>query len=266
MGRPILLNGLGARFDTQEIVSGADADTYTAGTRGYLQDGRVFYWCVSTTSATAAAGTTMSTAAIVANHQNLGTTTNSMVVGATRIPEGAITVGGTAITENQYQDGFLCVVDSTPGGGEGTYYRIREHDASAGGAADISVVLYDPIRVASDANTEVTFHKNPYRDPVLSATTDVDTVLGVTNVAVTTGATTRVGFWIQSQGITTAFVTGTPAVGTELVRSTSTQGHMIAQDIVEQTATLDIAPVLATMATVGINGEVQVVNLKIRGL
>lgn len=263
MGRPILLNGTGSPIDTQEIVSGALADTHIAGTPGYLSDGRVYYWCVSTTSATAAAGKTISTAAIVANHQNLATTTASLIVGSTKIASGAITLGATLATENQYQDGYLCVVD---GGGEGTFYRIREHSAGTSAGSDISVVLYDPIRVVSDANTEVTFHKNPYRDPVLSAVTDVDTVLGVTNVAVTTGATTRVGFWVQSQGICPAFVDGTPAVGQEMVRSVSVQGNMVAQDIVETTATLDIAPVLANMATVGINGEVQVVNLKIRGL
>lgn len=263
MGKPIFRNGAGSSVDTQEIVSGAAASAIKAGTAAYLDDGRVFRWCISSTSATASAGMTMATAAIVANHQNLATTTASMAVGSTRIVTGAITVGATAMAENAYQDGYLGVVD---GGGEGTLYKIREHSASAGSAADIEVILYDPIRVVSDANTEVTFHKNPYKDPVLSATTDVDTILGVTNVAVTTGATTPVGFWIQSQGLTAAFVTGTPAVGATVLRSTSTQGHMIVQDIVEGTATLDIAPVLGTMATVGINGEVQLVNLRIQGL
>jgi hypothetical protein len=263
MGKPILINGAASPVDTHDIVSGAAARTHRAGTPGYLSCGRVFYWCISSTSATAAAGKTMSTAAIVANHQNLATTTTAWSVGQTVIPAGTITLGATALTENQYADGWLCVVD---GQGEGTYYQIREHDAGTSAGTDFTIVLYDAIRVASDASTEVTFHKNTYTDPVLSAVTDIDTVLGVPNVAVTTGATTAVGFWVQSQGLCPCFVDGTPAVGQEMVRSVSVQGNMGAQDIVETTATLDVAPVLGNMATVGINGEVQLVNLKIRGL
>lgn len=266
MGRPILLNGTASTVDTHEIVSyssypvsttsGLAPQNLTPGDIGYLSCGRIFRWCYSATSATAAAGKTMSNPAIVANHQNLATTTTSLAVGSTRVVAGAITLGATAATENQYQEGFLAVM---LGGGVGTYYRIREHSLGTSAGSDIEVILYDPIQVASDATTTVTFVKNPFHNPVLSAVTEIDTIIGVPNVAVTTGATNPVGFWVQVAGVCPTFVDGTPAVGSAMVRSTAVQGNL------EVNAAAKIGQNIGTMGTVGINGQVQIVNLAIPG-
>ena len=74
------------------------------------------------------------------------------------------------------------------------------------------------------------------------------------------GDTTTQYFWAQTQGYCGAFVSGTPAVGTPLMRSDTTAG------LFEARGGADEEDAIANMVTVGITGEIQAVNLKIRGL
>jgi hypothetical protein len=182
---------------------------------------------------------------------NLATTTAALAVGSTSVT--GITLGTAAITANQYAGAWLMVVD---GGGEGTYYRIRSHDAGTASSADFTLQLYDPIRVASDANTEVTLLESKYRGLQQSNTDNADVVVCVPNVLVPAGNTTPQYFWGQTRGYCPAFVVGTPAVGSGLMVSDTTAGML------ELRAETDLDPAVAEMVTVGITGEVQVVNLK----
>jgi hypothetical protein len=196
-----------------------------------------------------------------AQNVNLATTTAALAVGSLSVT--GITLGSSALTANQYQNGYLMVVD---GGGEGTYYKIREHDAGTASSADFTLQLFDPIEVASDANTEVSLVQNKYKNPQQSNTDQADVVVGVPNVLVPIGSTTTQYFWCQTKGYCPCFVVGTPAVGQAMMASATTAGQMDAQDIIEGTGTLNVEPVTGYMVTVGITGEVQVVDLQIQGL
>lgn len=238
---------------------------YALGTAGYDEEGRVWRYCKQTSSAAIVAGELQVGVEIVANHQNLATNAAALVTGALEIPSGTITLGATALTANQYAEGTIMVVD---GGGEGSYYKIRSHDAGTSGGTDFTVKLFSPIRGdAEDANTEVSFFKNLYDSPQQSNTDQADVAVGVANVDVGAGDTTPQYFWAQTQGLCACFVVGTPAVGSPMMISATTAGRM---DIVDETSTgtsaQNVGPVVGYMRSVGITGEVQAVELAIRGL
>jgi len=244
---PVLTNGLGSPQDNQEIST---TQHHELGTRGELA-GNTWRYCCST------GGSALTRGEVIVNEEitvcvNLPTTTSALVVGSTSVT--GITLGTAAITENQFAEGWLMVVD---GGGEGTYYRIKSHDAGTSASSDFTLQLWDPIVVASDANTEVSLLENKYRGLQQSNTDNADVVVGVANVTVPIGSTTPQYFWAQTKGYCPAFVVGTPAVGAGLMVSDTTAGMF------ELRAESDLDPAVAEMVTVGITGEVQVVNMKI---
>lgn len=254
MAHPILQNGLGSPQSTQAVSTD---QKHEIGTGAYLPGGKVWYYAKHTGAGTLTRGELLVAEDLAANHQNLATATGALSVGSNSVPAGNITLGATALTANQYADGELHVVD---GGGEGTSYKIRSHDAGTSAGTDFTLDLYDSIVVASDADTEVTLVQNKYTNPQQSNTDNADVVLGVPNVAVPAGSTNAQYFWVQTQGYCPAFVVGTPAVGTNLMVSDTTAGMM------ELRAETDLDATVAFMVTVGITGEVQVVDLQIQGL
>ncbi|TFG64700.1 MAG: hypothetical protein E4H28_04935 [Gemmatimonadales bacterium] len=247
---PILHNGEGSPQDTGEVRT---APAHELGQEGSYGSNKWRYAC-SNGAAALTRGEVIVGAELVPNHQNLLTSTTSLVVGSNRVLSGTITLGATLMTANQYAEGWLFVVD---GGAEGTYYRIRNHDAGSSGGTDFTLDLYDSITIASDANTEVSFVPNKYYGLQQSNIDNADVVVGVANVLVPVGSTTAQYFWAQVAGYCGVFVVGTPAVGAGLMVSDTTAGML------EERAETDLDPAVAEMVTVGITGEVQVVNLKI---
>ena len=141
------------------------------GTRMVLPDGRVFYY--GQTAGAQTAGAICQSAVGVANH-DMDLAVNTASAGDKSV---TVTVGGTAATENQYQDGYLYVNDGT---GEGHNYKIRQHDAiDSSGSGVINLYDGDPIVVAFAAATIVGLAKNPYKDFVVYPTTPTGHAVGV---------------------------------------------------------------------------------------
>jgi len=135
-----------------------------------------------------------------------------------------VTCGATtAVTKNQFTDGFLFVNDAT---GEGYSYMIKENTAAAAGST-CTLTLYEneTIQVALAAGiSEVGIRENPYYSLTLTTadTVTVGPVAGIAPVAVAA----NYYCWIQTDGVAAAFTDGTLIVGEPVVAGTAAAGSL----------------------------------------
>ena len=156
------------------------------GSTGVTDDGRTYRYAQ-------AAGTALNpgqiqvASDIETQHEDLAV--NTFSVGDKTI---TVTLGSTAIVGNEYQEGFVFIINDT---GEGIAYAIANAPVSDA-SADVIITLDEPIAVAAVAATTVTLYRNRYRDIVVSDTNQTDLVVGVPNVTI---AADSYG-WIQTGG------------------------------------------------------------------
>ena len=236
------------------------------GTFGILE-GLGYVWCSHSGSETLSRGEPLVADDIKEITQNVSVDTNAFGVGSYIISN--TDPMGTGLAANEFADGYAMIVD---GGGEGTFYRLKDHSAS--GASDGYGTLWDPFVIASDADTEVTFLKNKYADPQRSIGGFRRPFVGVPNVEVPAGDSTPQYFWAQRVGYCPVFIQGTPSRGTSVMVSRNEPGRLsgVKEYIeVEQALggtggrtwhDLDPTPVVGQMVTDAIDGEVQVVDLQ----
>jgi len=191
MANPILYNGVGS---PQSVFSVSSTQHHPVGSRGFLGDGRVYYYAVNTTANTLTRAQLLVAPTFVANH------TDQAVTAATDLQAGnstaIVTIGATAVVADEYKEGWLCVTDGT---GEGFMYKIRNHPAHAG-SGTFTARLYDPIQVSTAAAATLTLLYNRFRNPQISVTDQLDLLAGVPNVTVSSGSTTSQYFWVQTWG------------------------------------------------------------------
>ena len=152
----------------------------------------------------------------------------TIAVGATSV---AGTSGGTsAITTDQYMDGYLIVPSSTSDAGAGRKYRIKGNNSAASGSTTVTIDLdpADPIETALPGGT-TTFglRENPYNRTILTSadTAQVAPLAGIPPIAVSADFF----YWSQSKGPAVAFVAGTVlTVGEPIVASTAVAGAVAA--------------------------------------
>ena len=141
------------------------------GTRMVLPDNRVYYY--GQTDGAQTAGATCQSPVSIPNH-DMDLATNTASSGDKSV---TVTVGGTAVTANQYADGYLYVNDGT---GEGHIYKIRQHDAiSSSGSGAINLYDGDAIATGFAAATIAGLAKNPYKDFIVYPTTSTGHAVGV---------------------------------------------------------------------------------------
>src|SRR5678815_3232104 len=145
----------------QPLFKSQSTQDVPLGTLAYTADGRVFRYAKCGATATVA-GSLYQTAAELTDHDHLSVTATA--IGATQV---TVTLGATAVTENQYAGGLL-VVDSTPG--EGYSYIIGSHPAADASAACVFTLL-DPIVIALTTGSEVTLTPNPYYGVIITPAT-----------------------------------------------------------------------------------------------
>ena len=192
-----------------------------------LADGRKFRYSRAG-AADLHAGMMGQAAVDVDNHINV-----SCAAAAVGDTEVAVTVGATAVNENQYEDGFLQVNDGT---GQGLQYRILGNTACA--ASGITyVTLNEPIKVAlvASATSEVSLIASEYSAVVESATEETMPV-GIAPCVVTT----LYYYWAQTGGPAIALMDSTVGVADMLVHGS------VAGSLKAMPSTLDInMPVVA---------------------
>jgi hypothetical protein len=130
--------------------------------------------------------------AVTANHvaqvQTLGA---ANAVGSTNV---TVYVGATAVTANQYDDGYLLVYRTTSGTA-GMMYPISSHTTSAG-SGTITVTLKEPLEVATYTTCYLSLIPNPYSS-VVAATDIATSYTGQAFVSCASGSYC----WIQTAGL-----------------------------------------------------------------
>jgi len=207
------------------------------GTIQVLADGRIFRYSQAGSSALSA-GKMGQAPTAVANHINRNPA-SAVSVGANTVE---ITVGATAVTADQYKDGWLFINN---GAGAGGAYRIDSNTACDASGTTI-VTLADPIMEALTTSSTVSLYPNNWKGVAESATEE-NLPAGVPLVDVPADYY----YWAQTGGLANVLISGTPAVGTMLVMA-STAGAVGAMN-----ATLDIdQPVVGIKAlAAGVDGQ-----------
>ena len=141
-------------------------------------------------------------------------------IGATEI---AVTLGGTAVTADQFKDGILLVESGT---GLGQKFTIVSHTVQTSTTGTCTFTIDRPVETALVATTsQVTVRRNPYVAVIDNPTTQTGGPVGVALIA------TTISYygWIQSGGdCGVLFDTGTNTSNgaTELVASAAVAGSV----------------------------------------
>jgi hypothetical protein len=175
------------------------------------QDGRKFRYAKA--GATLIAGGACYCKAYTANHVAQVQTGVTNAVGSTEVK---MLVGGTAVTANQYDDGYLVIYDTTSGRA-GNYYPISSHETSAAGTEIIRFRLKEPLQVATYATCYFSLYENPW-NYVVSATDIAVAYAGQAMYPATVGQY----LWLQTGGFSVAYGGDTSAVGMSLSPSDTT--------------------------------------------
>ncbi len=89
-------------------------------------------------------------------------------IGDTRIRHNIVT-GGSTITVNEFQQGYLCITDAA---GEGYMYKIYANDANAAAAGATYIYIYDGLTVALTNASVATLIASPWWDVVTHSQAD----------------------------------------------------------------------------------------------
>jgi len=191
-------------------------------------DGRTFTLVQNGASALVSGVLVQSPATIGANHTGL--TCATAAIGATQI---TVTLGGTAVTANQYAGGYAVV---SAGTGIGQTLRIASHPAQTSTSGTVVLTLEDPLSVATAvADSKVSLTLPQYGGPngtniathgvVVCPTTLTGRVIGATVYPIAASSTTvpTYGF-IQTKGAVGVLNQGGTAIGLDLMPSASVAG------------------------------------------
>lgn len=203
------------------------------GAVGLTEDGRQFRYVSLGGTSTVAPGLLMQAAVGTANSTGLAiTAVGTSVQSAANLLAGSsqivITNGATAVTQDEFAEGFLEVLQ-TSGSNEGPIsYRIRGNSAAAASTGYIQVFLAEPLRNPETlvAGTDtVNLWKSPFSGVI--ATTTVNVPIGVViTQAVNSSSVTNYG-WVLSKGAVEGVCDGSSMViGNTVGPSTTTAGYV----------------------------------------
>lgn len=215
------------------------------GTLARDNQGRLFRYFQCGATATVA-GSIYQSAAPIANH--LANTPPAVAVGAMSF---TYTPGATAGAANLYSEGYL-QVDTTPG--NGYTYQVAGH-AAISSATAFTLYLRDAIQVALTTSSRVGLIHNPWKNCIVCPTTQTAGVAGGATCIVTAG---QYG-WLQTRGIFSALINGTPAVNAPILTSVTTAGAVD----VWTAAAQPTAQMIGRMAQLGVSTKNNFVYLQI---
>lgn len=209
---------------SNRVIVGQDARDISStkqemlGAKAVTKDGRIYRYALAG-GVTLAPGKICVNADLVANH----TDQNIAVSGSIGDTSVSVTLGATAATANQYQDGYLVINDAT---GEGINYLIAGHAAHAG-SGTLVVKLAEPLKAAVTAvTTQYTLKLNTWSGVVISIADQADQCVGVPNVSITNA---YYG-WLQTGGECAVLADEAVAKGLALTIGSSTVGAVEALD------------------------------------
>jgi len=215
---------------------------FTLGQRARTLDGRVFRFALNGATLLVP-GDVLQAPAPVANHV-LQTPNTAGKVGDTALD---VTLGATAMTQDQYRDGVLAIELGT---GFGFAYALDKHLAVGSGANTGSTVPFKrgvelQVAVPTTANS-VSFIRSPFGGVIQSPTTLTAQPVGVAVAAIpasgTPPATPQFG-WVQVHGLAAVTTIGTVVIGSNVMVPTTTAGGCAP-------AAADTTPIIGTVAHV----------------
>ena len=229
------------------------------GTRAVTADGRVFYYAKNSSAAITPGGKICDGIAAVAAHDMDVPATAAHSVGDTTI---SLEVPTTALTANQYKDGYLIIND---GPGQGEVYQIKSHpahDASADATVIFTIDDEDGIVTALTTASLFGIIYNPYTDvKVIDGDGTMTTgPLGVNPMPVTASYY----FWLQTSGVASVLSGAAVAVVGDAVGVSQASGENGAFDLWDVSANEDTAPIGTAMSIPSVDTDNQVVMLSIR--
>lgn len=235
----------------QGLFEESSTQKQVLGTVRRLSDGRAFIY-VKAGAVALAAGKLVQAPAPIANHTNRAVTAD-VAIGSREV---TFTLGATAVTADQYKDGYLLINDAT---GEGYAYKIKNHPA-ANASASLKVTLYDKIRVALVAATSEVSLVNLYREAIVHPSPPTAKLLGVPPIAVTA----NYYFWSQIKGPAPVLISGTIGTGKKVVASATVDGAVDLMALTEGAPNTgsDQYPV-GVMLQNGVSTEYGMVNLEL---
>lgn len=224
-------------FTTETAKSATLGQIYTDGS------GRTFRYAKAGGSILAR-GKLVVAAGEAANHKNM----SFQAAPAVGDRDVKVTLGATALTADQYKDGWFVVQDGT---GEGRAYGVEGH-AAADSAATATIRLKEAIDTAGatgELNCDLIL--NIYDGLVISVTDQQDTPIGVPVVAVAASSY----FWVQTGGPVSVLQDEVIAVGQAVTIGSSVAGAVELQDAAGEPQ-IGVVPMHATVDT-----EYSLVNL-----
>jgi len=259
---PILANGLGIDQGVYDITT---SPRLPAGTRGALLDGRVFYYTYNHTATALTNGEVLVTATVTPNHHDQ--TVNAAADFTAGSPNVVFNPAGTAIVQEEYQDGYVFLSDGT---GEGQIFRIKSHAVNAG-STQSTAVLFDPVDTGAAGATTMSLCRNPYMNPQQSNTTISEVPIGIPLKTITAATTAATGSafvvdpyygWIQTWGPCPVLCDeAVAAEGEAIVVGTSTAGSVEEDDTA---TTVSQEFIIGYNLTPLVDAEHQLVDLRIR--
>lgn len=225
------------------------------GSRWDLSDGRVVSLGQPATGTTVAPGKLYQNAALISAHQNMDVTAVQAYSANGNTPaKVTFTLGATAVTANQYQGGYLLVVDGT---GEGQILKIASHPA-ADLSASLTVTLEDgPLTALSASDSEVSLQPATGNGLVIMPTTPSNAVFGLSLYTIAAGS---YGYFLVD-GVGNALSDATaPAVGCAISWSAATAGAVGAAPYAGNVLT---GAVIGYTNILGVSAEYRSVTIKL---
>lgn len=206
----------------------ASLDTLV-GSRWDLSDGREVL-LVQAGGSSLVPGIVVQDAAIIANHQGLDITAIQTYSDNGNVPyKITATLGGTAVTANQYAGGFAVI---NVGTGKGQTLRIASHPAQASTSGSVVLTLEEAPSVAlSTSDSEVSLIPAHGKGVVITPTTLTNCVAGVTLYSL---AASVYGF-IVSKGIVSCLSdAAAPAASGVAISPSNATGGAVESGVVAQ--------------------------------
>jgi len=221
--RPYLTNGRQSDQSIFQVAQTSAADyiggAHRVGTRGVLEDGRVFYYARST-GAAIVAGNWLIMPVQDTDWDDIDIATD--LGGQTTVTP---TQGGSATAvAGEFVGGTVCINAGTAGSGPGIILTIAEH-AAWGATTALPLTLDGPLPVTLNADVKCTVTKNPWADVVIQPTGQDQFCCGVAPIAVAAGTTNPQWFWCQTWGVASAEHDLTTAVGSCVMAGDTTTGQ-----------------------------------------
>lgn len=218
------------QLSQQELNVTSTTKLHKLGSVGVTADGRKYRYALNGAVALTA-GKTVNAIAKVANHTTQ-TVNTAAAVGATQV---LVTVGATAMTQDQYIDGYLVAKDAA---GLGTAYRIAGNSSISAAGGSVTVSLQEPIVTALTTSSIVSFVLNPWSGVLVAPAAAAEVVVGVPQLAV--AASTY--FWAQVGGIASVLSDGVISKGAGAIQSASVIGAATIEAAATVTQRLGWAP------------------------